>query len=76
MIISWIKPDGTKFMAFIPDTFENNLIESMKRLNARPLNEDELKIHNPKQEEKISIKNNVTEQKVNQPIIKKKWWHR
>lgn len=80
MIISWIKPDGTKFMAFIADSFENNLMQFCKVHNARPLNEDELKkYHNlESKDKKQDTPYDVPPQKNNPQIqqTKKKWWKR
>jgi len=75
MILSWIKADGTKFMAHVNDMYENNLMQFCKVHNARPLNEDELKKHNtmPKTDDKPQTTPPQNPQITPQ---KKKWWKR
>lgn len=69
MIISWIKSDGSKFMAKLDDTMEQTLVNFMMVNRAVALTEDELKVHNA-----IPQESKIPESTVQQSTVKKKWW--
>ena len=64
MIITWIKSDGSKFMAKLDDTMEQTLLNFLLVNKAQKLTEEEIKIHN-------GIADTNEPRDTNQA---KKWW--